>query len=379
MISVSHVITGLEQGGAEVVLLRLLQRTDLSRFRMRVISISGEGRLSSDIRALGVPIDNLDVNALAGIPIAVIRCLRLLRRNDPHVIQTWMYHGDLIGGLAARLGRMDRVVWGLHAGTLPPADSRLARGGIKFAARLSSWIPKRIVCCSHSAREVHSAAGYDESRMIVIENGFELPETAGPDREAVRAQLGVEAGVPVITRVGRFHPQKDYPTFIKACGEVHRHHPHAVFVMVGLHVDLANDELMERVRETGIEPNVRLLGLRRDVSAIYSASDVAVSSSGYGEALPLALGEAMAAGIPIVTTDVGDSARLVSDPARVVPPQDPAALGAAIRDVLALSPTDRRELGARDQERIANSYSLERMAQVYFELYEQVASEKRPH
>lgn len=377
MISVTHVITGLEQGGAEVVLLRLLQRADMNRFRMRVISLSGEGHLAAQFRDIGVAVENLNMEGSVGALAAVARCGRLLKRHQPQVVQTWMYHGDLIGGVAARLARIGPVVWGLHAGTLPPSTNRLARAGIKVAARLSSMIPTRIVCCSYSACEVHSAAGYDKTRMVVIENGFDLVDAAPIDREKFRRELGVTEATPVITRIGRFHPQKDYPSLVAACGQVRQRYPDAVFVMVGSGVDPENEQLMQCIREAGIAANVRLLGLRGDIAAIHAASDLAVSSSAFGEALPLVLGEAMASGVPTVTTDVGDSARLVSDATRTVPASDPWALARAICQVLVLSPAARRQLGERDRKRIATAYSLNAMAESYFELYEQVASRRR--
>lgn len=375
MIEVTHVITGLEQGGAETVLLRLLERSDPQRFRMRVISLSARGRLSSRVEMLGIPLRHLGLKGLGDTPAAIFRCAAALRHDPPHVIQTWMYHGDLIGGIAGRLARIPAVAWGLHAGTLPPPENRSARMGIKMAARLSSVVPARIVCCSHSAREIHATAGYSRSKMVVIENGFELAEVSPADAMSIRNQLGADPETLIVTRVGRFHPQKDYASFIAACVQVHSQHPGAIFVMVGLDVVPQNQELMREIRAAGIEEHVRLLGLRDDVLSIYGASDVAVSSSGFGEALPLALGEAMGAGVPIVTTDVGDSALLVADPSRVTPPGDPSALADAIGRILNLPREERHELGRRDRQRIGDRYSLSTMAQRYLALYKELASE----
>jgi glycosyltransferase involved in cell wall biosynthesis len=142
-------------------------------------------------------------------------------------------------------------------------------------------------------------------------------------------------------------------------------------------VDRHNGVLVEQADALGISGRCHLLGPRRDVARIHASLDVAVSSS-ISEAFPLAVGEAMACGVPCVATDVGDSALMIGETGRVVPPGDAAALAAAIRDVLALKPGERVKLGEAARRSVCERFDLGAVARRYERLYEQVAG-RTPH
>jgi glycosyltransferase involved in cell wall biosynthesis len=134
---------------------------------------------------------------------------------------------------------------------------------------------------------------------------------------------------------------------------------------------LREARLSDRVRQAGLAEHAHLLGVREDVPRLLAALDVAVLSS-VGEAFPLVLGEAMACGVPCVSTDVGDAARIIGETGEVVPPRDPGALAAALERVLSLEPDRRRELGMAARRRIEENYSLEKTAGQYEEIYREI-------
>ena len=367
MISVTHIITDLDVGGAEMVLLRLLERIDPTETNSEVISLSRGGALVARLARLGVRVTELGPSPLSARNLP--RLVRSLRRDPPDVVQTWMYHADLLGGVAARLAGCRRIAWGLHAASLPPEGTGLkARWGLSAAARLSYRIPLKIVCCSEASRDAHAGFGYDVSRMRVISNGFETAERPADAAHNLRSELGIESGL-LVGRVGRYHEVKDHETFLDAAARISRERLDVHFVLVGDGITPENLELGSMIRVRGLEDRTHLLGRRNDMVAVTAALDVSVSSSRYGEALPLVLGEAMSLGVPVVATDVGDSARLIDDRARVAPPGDAAALARAILGVLALEPGDRLVLGTRDRDRIAERYSLTQMVQSYSDLH----------
>lgn len=367
-----HVADGLEIGGAEVMLERLVGATAGS-FEHRVISLTDTGAVGRRLVARGVDVQAVGLRpSPAHVPRAAL-LVPWLARAAPHVVQTWLYQADILGGLAARV-RATPVVWGIHRVDLDPSRTKTRmRWSVRAGARLSSRVPTAIVCCSQSAAVEHARRGYDEDRMVVIPNGFDVKPRVDPDgRRRTRSALGVPDGSLLVGLVARWDPQKDHRTFAEAAGAVARHHPETTFVLCGPGVDEANATLRGWLAAAGVADRCLLLGSRDDVAAIQAALDVAVSSSA-GEALPLAIGEAMAACVPCVVTDVGDSSELVGDTGRVVPPGDPAALATAIDELLALAPAERAALGAAARDRIARHYSLAAAADRYGEVWERAA------
>jgi glycosyltransferase involved in cell wall biosynthesis len=375
---VMHVITTLTTGGAEVMLLRLLSRMDRNVFEAEVVCLASPGRVGEQIRALGIPVHSLEMNPGRPDPRVVLRLARLIRARRPEIVQTWMYHADLIGGVAARLAGRSEVVWGIHNSTLPRTTKRSTRLVVAALSRLSHRVPRRIVACAAVAREVHRKLGYDDARMVTIPNGFDM-ESYRPDpaaRRSVREELGLAVGTRLIGLVARFHPQKDHRNFVRAAGELHKAMPGVHFVLCGDGVDAANLELAGWIREAGVVERVHPLGPRDDTPRIMASLDLLCSSSSFGEAFPLVVGEAMASGVPCVVTDIGDSALLVGDTGAVVPPRDPVALASAWRDLLGLGATARASLGARARERIASRYSLEEITRRYEDLYRTLLNDR---
>jgi len=366
-----HVITALPVGGAQTVLRQLVARQRELGCAMSVVSLADLGEVGARIRAEGTEVRALGMRPAMPDPLALARLVGWLRQLRPDAVQTWLYHGDLLGGLAARLAGVPRLYWNLRQSDLDPAGSRwLTMQVVRACARLSRRLPDLIVCCSEASREVHAAAGYDAARMRVIDNGVDIaryrPDPAAP--VAVRAELGLAPGTPLVGLVARYHPQKDHAGFLAAAGAVARARPEVRFLLCGEAVDAGNAELAGLVARHGLQGQVHLLGIRGDVPRIDAALDLAVLSSSFGEGFPNVAVEAMAAGVPCVVTDVGDAARIVGETGWVVPRRDPAALGAAMLAALA-DPAERLRRGAAARERALARFDLTRMLAAYGRLY----------
>lgn len=375
MIRVVHVITGLGVGGAEGMLVKLLRAQRGRGLCHQVVSLLAPGPLAGAVAGLGVPVHSLGMRRGRGTPFDLLRLAALLRRLRPDVVQTWMYHADLAGGLAARLAGGPPVAWNLRHSNLDPAlNGRGTLRAVRACAALSGRLPAAIVCGSEAARGAHLQAGYAAAGMVVIANGFDL-DAFRPDaeaRRAVRAELGLCGGEAVVGIVGRFHEQKDHGTFVRAAGRVAERHPGACFVLCGEGVDAGNRQLAEWIARTGHAGRFLLLGVRDDPARVMAAFDVAVSSSA-GEGFPNAVGEAMACGVPCVVTDVGDSALLVGDTGVVVPPGDPDALAAGMLELLEMPAAARGALGCRARQRVQERYSVGLAADRYESLYRELA------
>lgn len=376
MIKIVFVITGLSTGGAEAMLLKLLQNLDRSRFTPMVVSLTDEGQIGPRIRSLAVPVQALGMRQGRAGPLSLLRLARLLRRYRPDLVHTWMYHADLLGGLAARMAGCRKILWCIRNSDLSvERTGRSTRAVVKLCAWLSSRVPDAILSCSHRAVEIHVAAGYRKDKFHVIPNGFDLARFR-PDscaRESMRAEIGLPLDTPLAGMIGRFDPQKNHKGFVLAAAAMAVRHPRVHFVLAGAGVTAENAELRSAISaHPGLMKRMHLLGLREDLPRLMSALDVLASSSSYGEAFPNVLGEAMACGVPCVVTDVGDSAAIVDETGRAVPVGDMEALAQKVVELLELSAGDRQGLGDNARARVQQCYEIGHVVRLYEELYEMI-------
>lgn len=373
-IRVLHLITNLEMGGAEMMLLKLLSGMDSSQFSSSVVSMISKQGIGSRIEKLGIPVTALGFRRGA-VPLRGWGpLLDLVRRDQPDIIQTWMYHADLAGLLWARLLRIPHLVWNIRHSNLDPGhDSRMTRWVAAACARFSRQ-PDAIIVNSHAGRTVHEGLGYASRRWEVIPNGFDL-DRYRPDRDArqsVRRELCIEGSTPLVGLFARFHPMKDHETFLEAARILGERRPGTRFLLAGTGTGPENSELNAAIEARGLGDSVHRLGIREDVPRLMAALDVLVSSSSSGEGFSNSIGEAMACGVPCVVTDVGDSARIVGQTGVVVPPRDPAALAAGCDRLLGATATARQSIGALARSRVAKRYSIQTVVARYEGLYREL-------
>jgi glycosyltransferase involved in cell wall biosynthesis len=290
-----------------------------------------------------------------------------------------MYHADLLGVFAARLGGGIPVVWGIHHSNLDPEiNKRTTIWTAKVCARLSHRLPVRIVCCSEASRRVHTALGYAGDKMVVIPNGFDLAAFK-PDLRAkvgVREELGITQEALLIGLVGRFDPQKDHRNFVAAAARLRSDYPQVHFLLCGDGVNWNNGELAGWIEEAGLRQQFHLLGRREDMPRLTAALDIA-SSSSCGEGFSNVIGEAMACGVPCAVTDVGDSAFIVGETGLVVPPRNPEALAQAWKKLIQMGPEGRQKLGEAARKRILENFNLPDIVASYEALYKEVVRRKQ--
>jgi len=340
------------------------------QFRHVVVSLTNKGELGDSLRARGVEVVTLGARSPLDTPRVLLQLRSFIRQRQPCIVQTWMYHADLLGGIAAWLAGERRVIWGIRCTDVIEGTSRITGAVRRLCAWLSRSVPRVIVCNAEAARQAHVAIGYDRQRMLVIHNGFdlELLRAGASQRGELRVKHGWPDSEVVIGCVGRFNPYKDYANFVRAAGLVADQFTNVRFVMVGKGLETSNRGLMRLVDATGHSSQFLLLGERSDVPACLAAMDIFCLSS-RSEGFPNVVGEAMAAGLPCAVTDVGDAAVMVGDTGVVVPKEDAPALAGALRRLVAMAPEERRSLGKRAQERANAEFSMRRARQRFERLY----------
>ncbi|CAH0149956.1 Putative glycosyltransferase EpsF [Massilia sp. Bi118] len=362
-----HIISGLADGGAEAILFQLC-RTD-SGNQHSVISLGGRGKYSELLENEGIGVEHLGMSG-SRISLANIRALYDAVRNyRPDVVQTWMYHADLLGGVIARAAGRAPVCWGVHNSALVPGQSKRATILIsKLNAILSHVLPAKVIYCAEKARNVHEELGYSRRRARVIYNGYDLNrfKPNNIQRSELRTQFGFKPDDFVIGMVARFDPMKDHKNFCSAVQQVIESGIDVKVVMAGSGITQENDELARTLTSSNLSGRVSLLGPRPDVNALMCAFDVCVLSS-IKEAFPNVLAEAMACGTPCISTNVGDAAAIVGDTGWVIAAEDPSALREAIiaskRESSNRHAWRMRQQAARLQ--IEQRFSLEKMVDAY--------------
>ena len=367
MIHVVHVISDLDTGGAEVMLARLVRGMDRTRFANQVVSLTTDGELGKELKAAGIPVESLGMRRARADVGGLFRLIRLLREARPALVQSWLYHADLLAVLASRVTGNPPLVWNLRCSDMDLSHYPGQTRWVLRALALCSRIPAAVVVNSEAGQALHERAGYRPRRWAVIPNGVDV-EQFRPDaaaRQRLRSELDLPADAIVVTMVARVDPMKDHDTFLEAAGRVARARADAYFMLIGKDTPA----LFLKAAGQGLTGRMKLLGLRTDVDRLLPGADLACLSSAFGEGFPTVLAEAMACGVPCVTTDVGDARAIVGETGLVVPRHEPAALAGAMQDLINRGPAGRAILGQAARARIEKSYALPRIIEQYQSLY----------
>ncbi|AJP72835.1 glycosyltransferase [Sphingomonas hengshuiensis] len=356
---VVHVIGSLGVGGAERMLERLCVRhRQDGRSDPCVVSLTDAGPIGVRLRAQGIETHALGAEGPAAALVALARLVPLLRRLRPDIVQTWLYHADLIGGIAARLSGRGKLVWNLRCSD-PGANPR-TRALVRVNAVLSRALPDAILCCGEEARRAHVALGYDPRRMTVLPNGFEVGH--------FQPVSGRHSGGHRFVAIGRDDPLKNFALFVEAAGIVAARDPAARFVLLGRGV-ADNPDYRRRIAALGLVDRFTLGDQVDDVRQPLAEADIFCSTSRH-EGFPNVLCEAMLMGVPCVATDAGDSALIVGDTGRIVREAGAATFAEAM---LALSrdvARDRAAMAAAARQRIVAHFEIGAVAERYAGFYD---------
>ena len=378
VIKVAHITTGLETGGAEVQLLRLLTDIDRSKFEMIVISLHNETYLADKIRELGLPVYSLQ---LKKNPLNVRKAYSILKEFNPDVIHGTMYEGGVVGTLFNKfLPKKPPVIWTVHE-PLEHYDKEPMRKRLQLRTwGLISKLPACMMYVSNLNKKQHLAWGFNNDKSIVIPNGVDTSKCF-PNRPAgikVRHSLGIPDDAFVIGKIARFHRQKNHIGFMHSAALLAKTHPNVHFMLVGTNVDDSNEELVGLRKELGLEVKVHMLGNREDIPDVINAFDLATLTS-FGEAFPLTLGEAMVSGIPCVATDVGDNDYIIGNTGIITPIGDDEAMAAAwqkMADIKTNTPEIYAQKGQAARQRTLDNFTLEQQVKQHEDLYRNLYDSK---
>lgn len=372
-IRLAHMVLGLNVGGLERVVLRLIERTRRDRFAPVVCALQEPGALASELDRMGVPL--MVVPRRPGLdPGLPMRLSSWLQREGIDLVHTHNPSPHLYGALAAAItrrsgrssgsGRGPRVVHTKHGRNYPGVRRKV------LVNRLASSLTDRVVAVSEDARAVAvDVEGVNPAKVVTILNGVDTEEYRPGDAASARALLGVPEGGYHVGCVARLSPEKDHATLLAAFASLRARRPDAHLTLVG--DGPLRKELEADAGRRGLGEAVTFAGTRGDIAALLPGFDVFALSS-RTEGISLTLVEAAAVGLPIVATRVGGNPEIVRDgeTGLLVPAGDPEALAAAL-DAVASKP-DRSEMGRRGRARMVERFSVDTMVQAYEDLYAEV-------
>ncbi len=351
----TFLIRDLGHGGAQRQLVTLAQSLALNGgFEVCVVHFY-PGIFEHALREAGVKtlcIGKKHRWDLVGFFLCLIKTMRGL---NPDVIHGYLHESNLMALLLKPLCGFPKVIWGIRDSQTDAATwGVLGKLSFRLNCLLSGWADQ-IIANSRAGRDYYIAHGYPAARFEVVPNGIDVERFQPSSRSAHGSTF---------VMIGRLHPMKDHATFLRALAQV----PEAKAVVIG-NGDAAYALDMRTLAESlGITNRVEWQPARDDLATIYPTFDALVSTSAYGEGFSNVIGEAMACALPVITSDVGDSAWLVDDTRWVFKAGDPSALAEKMRAFLALSLDQRSTLGQTNRQRIEQQFTISKMVEATTDL-----------
>lgn len=369
---VLHIAPDLGQGGAERVLWQMARRSgDGMDHRLLLM----QDRVFFDRRELDITALDFDLLRPASAMFRLLPALReinrLIEKETPDVVAGWLYYGAVLTSLASC--RVPRV-WAIHNTTLPsPRKKPILRSVNRLLARMSATVPARIVYCAEAARAVHEADGYAAAKGAVIENGVDTAVFREDVncRHASRAALGLNGDVKVVGLFCRWDRQKNIPGCLDAIELASREIPNVVIMLAGRGMTPENTELVHEIERRGLTKSCRLIGPVQSMETLMRCADVVLLGSSYGEALPMVLLEALACGVPIAATRVGDVPRIGVPDAALAELDNPRQLADAMLFAIRTAGKSSWDLAI---QRARTHYTVERCISRHLDLFSSLAT-----
>ena len=373
-----HIIVGLNDGGAEVNLFKIC-KYDKKNVHI-IVSLMDLGKYGKILIQMGIKVYCLNMHENNYTILKFFNLVKFIFQQKPDLVQTWMYHADLIGSLAASIAGVKNIFWNIRSSNLDNIKTKKRTIWIaKLLSFISHWLPKKIIVCANRARKIHEGLGYCKDKMYFIPNGYDLSflKPKYSKNINIRKKFKLKKSVNLLGTVARFDPQKDHINLLQALFLLKLKYKNFFCIFVGSGMNNNNKILSKEIQRLDLKKFIGFIGPSPYIPEIMTQLDIHVLPSEYGESWPNVVAEAMACETPCVVTNVGDSAKIVGKTGKIVPPKNPKLLSKAIFLLL-------REIGSKSWHnrskasrlRIKKNFGISRMIASYARVWRQTLNKK---
>lgn len=299
-----HIITSLNFGGAENTLFRLISKDNKNIHIIIVLTSGGYfyKKLIKQNKIYDLKLKKINIFSY----LNVFYIFKVFYYEKPDVVQTWMYHSDLIGGIFAKIFGIKKIFWNVRNSNLNKKWSNLITLMVfKINAFLSSFIPNKIICCSQKAINFHVNNGYIKKKFFLIHNGFDYKNFSFNIKK-------IDKRTNSFVVIARWDPQKDHQTLLNSFYILNRKCKEWKLYMYGKNINYQNIKLLKILKEKNLLKKVFLKNITKKVDIVFKKFDYSVLSSAGNEGFPNVVAESMLSGTPVIATDSGDTKLIIN-------------------------------------------------------------------
>ena len=363
-----YITPGIESGGAENILFNIVKSKNIEE--VIIISLTDIGFYGMRLINQGYKVYALNMQKNFLLVFKFIYLVILIKKFRPKYIHTWLYHANLIGGIAGKIARVKRIYWSIHHDY--EYSNFMMMIEMKILTILSYLIPNKIIYCSKMVQKNHIKNGYKKSISQTIENGISTSQFKPNKkfRKELRNQFNIGNDCLLLGNVSRYHPIKDHENLFKALSLLNKEKINFKCILVGRGLINTNKDLLKKIKKFNLSDKVILYGKSFEIYKIMAGLDLHILSS-KKEAFGMVLLEAMSTGIPCLSTDVGEAKNIIGNTGWIVNVSDPSALAFKISKIVN-EKINLDTFSSLRRERILRKYSLEKMIKSYSEIYKEI-------
>ena len=362
-----HIITSLYDGGAEGVLYRLCCNDEFNEHI--VVSLRGQGKYGELLSKNGIKIYTLNMKPEKFSIITLYKLVKILKKEKVSLVQTWLYHADFFGSIAAKLAGVKNLIWNIRHSNFDKTDTKKSLViMVKILAKISYFLPRKIIFCSKKSMIIHQKLGYDKNKFIYIANGYDLKKYRPNKSQKLifRKKFNLNKNFPILGHVANFKPNKDHKNLLNALYLLKKKKILFRCFLVGFKINKQNKILNKLVRKLKLNDEIIFLGPQNNINKFMCGIDIHVLSSKNGEAFPNVIAEAMASETPCVATNVGDASEIVGKTGWIVKPNNSGELAKGIIEALKnFKKKDWNNRCTSARNRIKINFSINQMIENY--------------